>query len=227
MISPMAAIPPDVGVMFQHGIRYDWANGTHSVIDVQAAGVLKLPTGRLIAQDPGWGTHPAVEPFTVGVEPGHYPVTLSISHWDQSPTSGIPSPMRLVNAVKLTVRDEPAVFWDLALQPGQELASLADGQFFGFGVDSGTGCFMDASARDQLDRLVTDQDLWKEATGDIGARGFSDISTDDPDLNIIVFECGMGDGSYPTWIGRATGGATVCFVADLELLQHSLGPAGG
>ena len=221
----MAVKSPDVDLMFQRGTRYDWGNRTHSVIDVQAAGVLKLPTGHLIAQDPSWGTHPAVKQFTVSVEPGRYPMVLSISHWAQSPTPGIPSPMRLVNAVKLIVHDEPAAFWELALQPGQEPASLEDGQFFGFGVDSGTGCFMDASARGQLDRLLADQDLWEKATRDVVTRGYVDVPTGDPDLNIIVFKCGMGDGSYPTWIGRATGGAPVCFVTDLELLQHSTGPA--
>ena len=221
----MVTAPPNADLMFRAGTRYGWNDGTYSLIDIQAIGELKLLTGRLMAQDPGWGMHPGVQPFTVGVPPGRYPVTLSISHWDQSPRPGPASPMRLVNAAKLTVRDEPAASWELALQPGQDPATLEDGHFYGFGVDSGTGCFMDASAREHLHQLQADQDLWSEAIGGVFERGGIDVPTGDPDVNIIVFKCGMGDGSYPTWIGRAANQDPVCFVADLELLQHSLGPA--
>jgi hypothetical protein len=209
--------------MFRAGARYGWTDGTRSVIDVRAVGELKLPTGQLIAQDPGWGPRPQVPPFTVNVPPGRYPVILSISHWAQSATPGVASPKRLVNAAKLAVAEEPAASWELALQPGQDPAALEDGHFFGFGVDSGTGCFLDAAAREHL-RQLQDQDLWIQATREISQQGGTDISTTDQDLNIIMFKCGMGDGRYPVWIGRAASQDPVCFVADLELIQHSLGP---
>jgi len=218
---------PDIDLMFRSGTLYRWEDGTESVIDVQPVGVLNLPTGHLIAQDPGWGVHPGVQPFTATVPPGRYSVTLSISHWDRSPTPGFASPMRLVNAAKLIVRDEPPASWDLALQPGQNPATLDDESFYGFGVDSGTGCFLDASALDQLDRMRRlDHSALDDAMGNAFDLGGIDVPTDDPELNIIVFKCGMGDGAYPTWIGLTTGGDITYFVADLELLQHSLGPEG-
>jgi hypothetical protein len=163
----------------------------------------------------------------VPIPPGHYPVIVSISHWDQSPTRGIASPLRLVNAAKLVVADQPVTSWELALLPGQDPAALDEEQFFGFGVDSGTACFLDAAAREHLRPLQQDRE-WTQAIGAAtGAQGAADVSTADPDLNIIMFKCGMGDGSYPVWIGRATSQDPVCFLADLELLQHSLGPAHG
>ena len=33
--------------------------------------------------------------------------------------------------------------------------------------------------------------------------------------------------AFPTWIGRAKNGEVTCFVTDLELLHHSLGPDNG
>ncbi|MWA05465.1 DUF4241 domain-containing protein [Actinomadura sp. LD22] len=78
--------------------------------------------------------------------PRSYPVTLSISHWNWLPDP----PMRLVNAARITVRDEPSASWEPALRPGQESASLDEGAFFGFGIDSGTGCFLDAAAHERL-----------------------------------------------------------------------------
>jgi hypothetical protein len=53
----MGTVPPDVGTMFRAGTRYGWDDGTYSVIDVRAVGEMKLPTGRLVAQDPGWELH--------------------------------------------------------------------------------------------------------------------------------------------------------------------------
>ncbi|MFI8552293.1 DUF4241 domain-containing protein [Spirillospora sp. NPDC077959] len=190
------------------------------MIDVQSAGALRLPTGHLIVQDPGWGVQPEVQPFIVKVPPGRYPVTLSISHWERSPVPQRPSPMRLVNAARLNIRAESAVSWELALQPGQDAELLEDGSFFGFSVDSGAGCFLDASARDhlELDRPAMSNAIYR--TIQVGGI---EVPTDDPDLNVIVFRCGMGDGTYPTWIGRARNGEVACFVADFELLQHSLG----
>jgi len=107
----------------------------------------------------------------------------------------IASPLRLVNAARLVVADQPAASWELALQPGQDPAVR--------------------------------RDLWDEVTSAIGEQGGIDISTGDPDLNIVMFKCGMGDGAYPVWAGRAISQDPVCFVADLELLQHSFGPVSG
>lgn len=219
----MAITPVGFGPMFCAGTRYGWPDGTHSVIDVVVVGELKLPTGRLIAQDPGWGQHREVTPFTVPIPPGRYPVTLSVSRWDQSPARRIASPLRLVNAAKLVVADEPAASWELALQPGQDPATLNEGHFFGFGVDTGTGCFMDAAASRHLYQLRQDH-YWEHAIRAVAEHGGLDIPTADPDLNIIMFGCGMGDGAYPVWIGRSASHDAVCFLADLELLQHSLGP---
>lgn len=52
----MSESPMDM--MFSAGTRYRWDDGTASVIDVQSVGVSRLPTGHLIAQDPGWGSPP-------------------------------------------------------------------------------------------------------------------------------------------------------------------------
>ncbi|MWA05466.1 DUF4241 domain-containing protein [Actinomadura sp. LD22] len=47
-----------------------------------------------------------------------------------------------------------------------------------------------------------------------------ELRTGDPELNIVVFKCGMGDGAYPTWIGRSADGDITWVVSDLELLHH-------
>ena len=60
------------------------------------------------------------------------------------------------------------------------------------------------------------------------ARQVVDLLVDqEGDMNVVMFLCAMGAGTYPVWIGRTGAGQPACFVADLELLtRHSPGPMG-
>ena len=40
--------------------------------------------------------------------------------------------------------------------------------------------------------------------------------------NLIAFQSGWGDGSYPVWIGRSADGEVACFVADMLLLTNKV-----
>lgn len=51
----------------------------------------------------------------------------------------------------LQLSDRPAAQWELALRPGEQLADLPPGHFYGHGVDSGNACFVDAAAITALD----------------------------------------------------------------------------
>ncbi|MFF3878681.1 DUF4241 domain-containing protein [Streptomyces sp. NPDC001978] len=42
-----------------------------------------------------------------------------------------------------------------------------------------------------------------------------------PGANLIVYPSGMGDGSYPAWIGRDADGEVTCLVADMLILRHN------
>ncbi|MFP7456231.1 DUF4241 domain-containing protein [Bacillus safensis] len=42
--------------------------------------------------------------------------------------------------------NELAIDWELATRIGQELNQLKEGEFFGYGVNTGMGCFMDAES---------------------------------------------------------------------------------
>jgi Protein of unknown function (DUF4241) len=218
--------PPDVDTLFRPGARRRDSDGTPVVVEVLDAGTLQLATGRLVAVDPFLG--PDLEryavPFTTTAAPGRYPVRLSSSRREGLRKPTTPSPAGPVAAVKLTVRDDPVVAWELALQPGEDPATLRPGEIPGFVVDSGTGSFLDASAVAALRRLGDPGPDWKQDSEldkiipELLHQGAVNVVVDPAlGLNAVVFSCGLGDGVYPTWVGRTSTGELACFVADLEL----------
>ena len=232
--------PPDFDPMFQSGNRYRLPDpdGTVAVVEVLDAGLLHLPTGRLVACDPFFGSsiHESCAAFTVTVPPGHYPVSVAAARVDPAPPD-MASSLRLGVAAKLTIRDEPVVAWELALRPGQDLAALGSDERYCFGVDSGNGSFFDASAVDAVVALddwgidFEEDELSPERVRfleELHRKAWANLVVDAAaELNIVMFDCGRGDGCYATWIGRGATGAPACFAADLVLLSDSFGPLSG
>jgi hypothetical protein len=193
--------------------------GDTVIVEVRPAGTLRMPSGQLVATDPGWiGID---EPYAATVAPGEYPVLLSVVRWADDPEH------KRVAAAKLAIRDDPAVSWELALRPGEDVRYLRDGAFFGFGVDSGNACFCDVVVVPGLERLVWPsvndaaeapavRQLFETLNnGDNCAAELGDLESG---ANLIAFRSGWGDGAYPTWIGRTSNGDLACFIADMVLL---------
>ncbi|HZB32638.1 MAG TPA: DUF4241 domain-containing protein [Streptosporangiaceae bacterium] len=209
---PLRPSRPDL--MFGPGTAYDIPRFGRATVEVIDAGRLRMPTGRLIAADPGWLRSPIDESelpaFTVHVAPGEYPVSLSVVRFDDNPRH-----VR-VAAAKLTVRTEPAATWEPALRPGEDPRSLDEGQFFGFGVDSGTGCFVDAAALPAIGHLL--DDVYESLFPEVGGTRRAVLESG---ANVISFSSGWGDGAYPTWLGRTEGGQVACFIADMLVLDDA------
>jgi hypothetical protein len=207
---PLRPSRPDL--MFEAGTSYDIPRLGRATIEVIDAGPLRMPTGRLVAADPGWLQSPIGESesqaFTVRVAPGEHRVSLSVVRFDDNPGH-----VR-VAAARLTVRPGPAATWEPALRPGEDPRSLDEGQFFGFGVDSGTGCFVDAAAMTAIGRLP--EDVYENLFPDMGGTRTAELESG---ANVISFSSGWGDGAYPTWLGRAEDGQVACFIADMLVLD--------
>jgi uncharacterized protein DUF4241 len=232
----MTVQPPDLDAMFRPGVRYRLVNpdaeDDEAVVQVHDAGRLHLATGRLVACDPfsASGLSEDTAAFTVTVPPGRYPVTLSSARIGSPADPEIPAGPSLVAAAKLTIRDQPVTRWELALRPGQDPARLQPGGFwgfYGFGVDSGAGALLDLSALAELRRLgepgreMLPRTKLDEVKPALLADQVVDLVVDRAaGLNVVIFQCAMGDGGYPVWIGRTAAGDPACFVADLALLSH-------
>lgn len=196
---PGPLAPGDLDEMFDSGgqVRTSFGEAT---IEVHDAGRVRLPSGRLLVMDPTY--LPDVDhrlTVEVPVPPGTYPVTLAIARDDVGDA---------VVAARLTVSDRPAVAWEMALSDGEELIELGDGEFFGFGVDSGTASFADAAV------VVSLADAAHEATAEL--QGLSRSAGKD---DMVLWPSGYGDGSYPVWVGRDGAGDVVAVVADMLVLE--------
>jgi len=208
---PRPLAPSNLDALFDAGTRFALPLDDEVAtvrMEVRELGRLRMPTGRLVAVDPALIPHDH-EPLVVSVSPGEYSVALAVARWE--PPAGSGPGWGRVAAARLLVWDEPVAAWELALRPSEDPRLLGEAEFYGFGVDSGTACLVDAAAADRLHdnyvRVGLDQGIEVTDPGS-GANGF-------------VFASGWGDGCYPVWIGRTAAGEVACFVADLLVLDDA------
>ncbi|WP_432923858.1 DUF4241 domain-containing protein [Microbispora sp. CA-135349] len=199
--------------MFRPGERFALPEMGEILMDVRPGPSLVMPTGRVVAADPGC-VEDDTEAFTVAVPPGTYEVSLAVAAFADDPEH------RRVAGVKVTIADRPPVTWELALKPGQDPRLLSDGEFHGFGVDTGMGCLFDASAVQALAAVGDDDDEFERISDLVCEYAWAEFDAV-PGVNCVAFLSGWGDGAYPVWVGRDADGDVVCFVADMLILDDA------
>jgi hypothetical protein len=118
-------------VLFESGRRF-----AEGVVEPRPAGMVTLPSGRLVVGDPTNGGH---APLARRVPPGRYPATVSIVRRGSSE--------RRVAAAMLRFRAGPVVLWEPAEPEGKDADDAPSPEaYFGFGVGSGLACFADSAA---------------------------------------------------------------------------------
>jgi Protein of unknown function (DUF4241) len=232
----MSFAAPDVARMFTAGERFAFPRGQVGTVSVTAPAELRLPSGRIVACDPFTGLGPyGGDPFTVAVPPGRYPVTASVveiassdgsesepergAESESEPESEPELPHLRVAAARLTILDEPVASWEQAVAPEQDLGSLGDDEFYGYGVDAGTGCFVDADAVEPLGGFESDTGTLLAAFEAVDWAA-TVVTLADPGSghNLVAFSSGWGDGAYPTWIGRTLTGEVACLVTEFFVI---------
>jgi hypothetical protein len=176
-------------------------------------GKLVLPTGKLVACDPICG--PESPGFTADLRPGSYPVILCFA---DSPAGG-----RRVAYAMLRLQNINPVRWELATSSYEDVSTLKEGQYFGYLVDSGIGCFMDEAAGDVLIEgieLGNFQEYFAALL--IEAMSKSEwvnfIVDESTGANVMAFSSGLGDGIYGTYFGYDEDDDLVCAVTDFNVL---------
>ena len=189
----------------------------------QNLGDLFLKTGNIVANDPLVMFE--LEPLTLSVAPGSYPVSIHISNW----SSPLMDDKRVALAA-LRFSDKKAIRWEMALADGQDPDNVKDGKlFYGYGVDSGTGGFMDKSAADEIGAKLTDdasyEKVYKEIDKQMEETYVDTYSyaignmTDGTQNDFVAFSSGFGDGCYPSYFGFDDMGELCALATDFLALD--------
>jgi hypothetical protein len=205
-----------VAVAFSSG---ELLNGDEPVaMKAVEVGPLIVTSQVLAASDPFVVHEPA--PFTQSVPNGRHPVTLAIANYGTD---------ERVAFARVLFSDQPPVSWQMAVTELNEgLSTLGPDEFFGYGVDAGTGCFMDPAAGKLLSQRATQDENFVEdvmvAEMDktyLHTRSWVDIRPiASRDENIICFSSGFGDGSYPSFFGFDVNGEVCQLITDFCLFHE-------
>lgn len=219
-------IIPDLKWAFMDGDVIETQYGLYT-LKIFSPGRLTLTTGKILACDPlaFWEK----VPFERTAKPGNYPILLTIAHRQEN------NDERVAYARIQFMPDAKPSRWELATLPGQDISTLKEDEFFGYGVDAGTGCFMDVAAVEQWQEMIdqdfkfhTESPIYRESPIDVELRkhyvhtwNWGDFKLDTtPEVNVIVFSSGFGDGAYPSYWGIDENDQIICLLTDFMILDE-------
>jgi hypothetical protein len=175
-------------------------------------GLLNVPSGKIIACDPFIFNED--EPFTIVFPIGQFPVELSIAKINNDERIGF---------ARVRFSDNVPINWAMAVCGGQDVTILKPKEFFGYGVDAGTGAFMDetnakvfseylAEKDDNFEKIIDEMEKTYKHTRSwlLWGRHGSDVA---------MFSSGWGDGHYATYIGHDIDNNICRLVTDFGLLD--------
>src|SRR5262245_13522489 len=198
--------PDHLALALEDGFRFDDMTLQHRNV-----GELLIPSGRLVACDAF--VFPEMSYFAMPFPTGVFPVVLSIAEYVND--------QRVAFA---TVRFRPSepVGWDMLTIGDQNLAALKPDEIFGYPVDSGTGCFMDAIAARQLDETMRkDETIFERLMAEMQKtyiHTWSWLNVKVGDGNLIAFSSGFGDGVYANYVGIDDDGEASVVVTDFGVV---------
>ena len=189
-----------------------------------AFGKLALPSGKIVASDPFflWDR----KPFNKMVEPGTYDVIACAVNF---PEGG-----ERYAAVKIEFKKNRAIRWELAVTDDSIFKTLKKDEFYGYSVDCGLGCFVDVKSQEAFNIFCDEFSMrspnkniyihflapefkknavYKSDPYDLGSWLNLPIPHQ-PDLNIIMFNAGWGDGVYPCYWGMDEKGEVCSLLVD-------------
>jgi hypothetical protein len=180
-------------------------------------GDVVLTSGHIVATD--LLVQPKRIPFLVTVPPGRYPVTLFEAEG------------RIAAATMRFAGGDP-VRWQLAVVEGQDIKTLKPNEYFGYGVDTGLGCYMDRETAALIDKrdtkVQTETDgryisYYDDVLSDELAANGDDYLLHQPIAdkpgNVAIFSSGWGDGFYPVYWGLNAEGTPIVILTDFQVIS--------
>lgn len=180
-------------------------------------GKLHLSTGKIIASDPF--VFFDEKPFNTQITPESYSVVLSLARINYEEER--------VAFAMLKFNEKIPVRWELALRENDDVSKLSEGKFFGYNVDAGTGCFMDVTSQEILNKRLGNKEfhdfLVSEMYKNRNRPWINHNLENCPNNNLIAFSSGWGDGSYASYFGFDENNQVACLITDFEIVKDSEG----
>ena len=171
-------------------------------------GKLKVETGKVIACDPI--VMYDAQPFTQIFPPGEFPVQLAMKKKEGSGER--------VALSRILFSSEPVVKWEYALLPEQKPMPITDTSVCCYGVDAGTGVFIDSLANTYF-KIKNEKD-WEDVFITKAEKyDYTGYIHDFEGHNLATFSTGFGDGCYATYIGFDKNGKVCQLLTDFGLTE--------
>ncbi len=203
-----------VTVAFSCGAVID--GGKRVTFEARELGRLFTSSGAIAASDPLVNPNPS--PWTESVPNGHHPVSVAIARFENDDERIAFARVSFTNATPAT--------WKMAAIVGQVPASLGPDGYFGYGVDSGTGCFMDPFAGKLLaERMDVEDEFYctiidgMEQTYKHTRSWLEFRPSAKRDENVICFSSGFGDGSYASFFAFDAQSQLTALVTDFRVVD--------
>ncbi|MEK3971949.1 DUF4241 domain-containing protein [Bacillus sp. FSL M7-0558] len=205
-------------LLYENGEKSSSSEGDQ--LFAKQLGHIEITSGHIVACDPF--VSEGDQSFTRKVALGKYPILLIVKRL-QSGDERVAYAM-----IKFT--NEQATEWELATRAGQELNQLKEDEFFGYGVNTGMGCFMDAEAARYLQayedkRYKEDNDFYLyEEFAEALEQNYKHtwdwlVARFHDKVDIAMFTTGFGDGMYPSFWGLDQNGEPACLVTDFLIMD--------
>ena len=168
---------------------------------------IKIESGKIIACDPI--VMHDVLPFTQIFPTGDFSVHLAMAKTNND---------ERVAFARLVFSDKNIFKWEFALQKGQEPIPLKDTSFYCYGVDAGTGIFIDSISNSVFNKK--DHSVWENVfITKAEKNGYKGYIHDFEGFNLVTFSTGYGDGCYATYIGFDKQGNVCQLLTDFGLVH--------
>ena len=185
-------------------------DGEAITIEVKKLGDLIVRSGRVTVCDP---LAPSVVLDLARTVPkGKHPVEVAVAK--------IGKDQRVALGCVRFGKGKP-VRWEMATARGQNAKKLGPDEFFGYGVDAGTGCFVDTKAMKRLESEETGEAIF-EALEKTRVYTWAWANVALGDANVVAFSSGFGDGFYGSYWGLGAKDEVIALVTDFGLMTEPI-----
>jgi len=205
-------IPKFLEEAFENNFSIESVSNNKFEFYVAEIGQLQVLEGKIIACDPFLYNDDL--PFKANFPIGQFPVELAVAKVNTDERVGF---------ARIKFSGETPISWTIAVCDGQIIDNLKADEIFGYGVDAGTGAFMDVSGgRELLKFLMEQQDNYEiiiEEMEKTYIDTWSWLLWQKNNRNVAMFSSGWGDGRYASYIGYDANNNICRLVTDFDVID--------